>query len=229
MILTLDSSSKTASVALIDDGKILYSSFLNDGRTHSQKLMPQVDECFKATGFLPKDIDSFAAVIGPGSFTGLRIGVATIQGIAYSMKKECIALNTLDVLAHNISHFDGLIVPLIDARNAQAYCAVYDCTRNYKKVMDDMAKKVSEIAQDVKKLGKNAFFLGDGATINRNIIEDIMEKNAFFAPQNMNYQNAQTASILAQIKYDKGETIPPDKLIPYYYRQTSAKKKFKST
>jgi tRNA threonylcarbamoyladenosine biosynthesis protein TsaB len=101
MILTVDSSTKAASVALIDDGKIIYSSFLNDGRTHSQKLMPMVKECLNTTGINAMDMDAFAAIVGPGSFTGLRIGIAAIQGLAYTAKKQCIAISTLDALAYN--------------------------------------------------------------------------------------------------------------------------------
>ena len=186
--------------------------------------MPLVDDCFKSTGLKPSDMDAFATVSGPGSFTGLRIGLATVQGLAYSEKKPCIALNTMDVLAHNIIHFDGLIVPLIDARNAQAYSAVYDGMARYKKIIADMAKLVADIAKEVKQHQRKTLFLGDGALINRDTLSDIMGEYALFAPAYLNNQTAQTAAFLAQIKYDKRKTITPNELVPYYFRASSAKK-----
>lgn len=226
MILTVDSSTKAASVALIDDSKIIYSSFLNDGRTHSQKLMLMVDECFRTTNVKPKDIDAFAAIVGPGSFTGLRIGIAAIQGLAYTTKKDCIAISTLDALANNVPHFDGLVVPMIDARNAQAYSAIYDGTNSLIKIADDMAKPVIEIAEDVKASGRKAIFLGCGAKVNHEIIIDVLGDNAVFAPEYLNYQTAATASVMAEKKFLRGEIVSPEKLLPYYFRETSAKKKF---
>ncbi len=224
MILTLDSSMMCASVALIDDGKIIYSSFLNDGRTHSQKLMPMVCECFNATGYSAQDINAFAAIAGPGSFTGLRIGIAAIQGIAYTSKKPCIAINSLDALANNITCFKGVIVPLIDARNAQAYSAIYDGL-NLNKISDDMAKPVKDIAEQVKDMNTDAIFLGCGANVNKDIIIDILGDNAFFAPEHLNFQNAKTAALIAQKKYDNNQTINPRQLVPYYLREVSAKKR----
>ena len=92
MILTIDSSTNIASVSLIHDGEVLYYSFLDDGKTHSQKLMPMIAECFEKSGYTPEGMDAFAAVAGPGSFTGLRIGIAAIQGLAYAAKKPCIKI-----------------------------------------------------------------------------------------------------------------------------------------
>ena len=176
MILTLDSSEFSASVSLINDGKIIYSSFLNDGRTHSQKLMPQVSDSFKSTGVKISDVDAFACSVGPGSFTGLRIGIAAIQGLAYTNKKNCIAINTLDAMSLNIPHFPGLVVPMIDARNEQAYSAIYNGANDLKRVSVDMAKEVFQIAEDVKKLGRDAIFIGSGAVKNKKTIMDILEE-----------------------------------------------------
>ena len=225
MILTIDSSTKMASITLIDSGTISYHAFLNDNRTHSEKLMPLVDECFKMMELSPQDIDAFAAIVGPGSFTGLRIGIATIQGLAYSTKKPCIGINALDALAHSVDSFDGLIVPLIDARNAQAYSSIYDGDNNYLKIADDMAKLVEDIAQDIKKMGKKAIFIGDGALNNREIIVNVLGDRAHFTSEQQDYKTAKSAAYLAEAKFLKGDTVSPSKIIPYYFRNTSAKKK----
>ncbi|MCK5129900.1 MAG: tRNA (adenosine(37)-N6)-threonylcarbamoyltransferase complex dimerization subunit type 1 TsaB [Clostridiales bacterium] len=225
MILTIDTSTKIASVTLINQGRISYHAFLNDNKTHSEKLMPLISECFNMMQLTPQDMDAFAAVVGPGSFTGLRIGIATIQGLAFSTQKPCIAVSALDALAHSVDSFDGLIVPLIDARNAQAYSAIYDGANSHLKITDDMAKSVKTIAEDIRKMKRKAIFVGDGANVNHDIIIDILGSDAHFSEEQQDYTAAKSAAQLAQTKYDNKDTLLPANLVPYYFRNTSAKKK----
>ncbi len=227
MILTVDSSTNTACVSLSNDGDILYYKAINDGKTHSQKLLPMIDSCLSKTGVLPKDIEAFAAVIGPGSFTGLRIGIAAIQGIAYTVKKPCIGISTLDAMAYGTESTSGIIVPMIDARNTQAYSAAYDPSKNLSKIMEDTACSVKEIAATVKSFSEDVLFIGDGAHKNRSIIIEEFGLNAKFLDEDSNYTAGKGAAILAQKYFDENNTILPAKLLlPYYYRDTSAKKKF---
>ena len=227
MILTVDSSTNIASVSLTHDGEILYSHFINGGKTHSQKLMPMIDECFKKTGNSPKNTDAFAAIAGPGSFTGLRIGIAAIQGLAYASKKPCISISALDAMACGAKPFDGLIAPLIDARNAQAYSSVYDGNNSLKKVMEDSAGSVEKLAKAMSSLNQNVLFLGDGAYKNKELILTILGERAFFLNEKESYTTSNGAALLAQLYYDTHKTVDPKDLIPYYFRDTSAKKKFK--
>ena len=108
-------------------------------------------------------MDAFAVIAGPGSFTGLRIGIAAIQGLAYSAKKPCIAVPALEAMAYGADEFDGLVVPLIDARNAQAYSAAFDADNGLYKIMDDCAGPVEDIVKEVSKHKVNTLFIGDGA------------------------------------------------------------------
>lgn len=226
MILTVDSSTNIASVSLIDNGNIIYSNYINDGKTHSQKLMPMIDECFIKTNLSPIDMDAFAVVSGPGSFTGLRIGIAAIQGLAYSASKPCVSVTSLDAMAYGADSFDGLIVPLIDARNAQAYSASYDSSNLLEKIISDNAGPVELIARELSSFGKDVLFLGDGAYKNKEIILDILGTRAVFLDEDNSYTTLKGASILAQRYYDENKTVNPRELMPYYFRDTSAKKKF---
>jgi tRNA threonylcarbamoyladenosine biosynthesis protein TsaB len=227
MILTVDSSTNIASVSLADDGDILYYAFSDDGKTHSQKLMPMIDECFVKSGCAPNDMDAFAAITGPGSFTGLRIGIAAVQGLAYAAKKPCIGVPALEAMAFGAGEFGGLIVPLIDARNAQAYSAVFDVRAGCKKVIADGAGPVEDMVRKVHKLKTDTLFIGDGARINREIIRARMKNRAFFLEGDKNYTAGHGATYLAQKYLDEGKLIRPEELVPYYFRDTSAKKKFK--
>ena len=226
MILTVDSSTNIASVSVIESGCILYSKISDEGRTHSQKLMPMIDACFKEIGKSPSDMDAFAAVSGPGSFTGLRIGIAAIQGLAYASGKQCIAVGALDAMAYGAKSFNGIIVPLIDARNAQVYSAVFD-GQSLKKVKPDDAGDVAQLARDISTLKRDALFIGDGAYKNRELIHSSFEGNASFLDADENYTAASGAAVLAQKYYDAKKGVSPRELLPYYIRETSAKKKFK--
>ena len=213
-----------ASVTLIDNGVVSYYGFLNDNRTHSEKLMPLISECFSMMELTPQDIKAFACVTGPGSFTGLRIGIGTVQGMAYATGKKCIGVTALDALANSVVGFDGVIVPLIDARNAQAYSAIYD-SKSCDKIAPDMAKEVSEIALDVKAMKRSAIFVGDGAEKNHDAIVSILGDKAHFSDEQQAYSTAKSAAFLAEQKYINGEMLEPQYLLPYYFRNTSAKKR----
>ncbi|HEX9062575.1 MAG TPA: tRNA (adenosine(37)-N6)-threonylcarbamoyltransferase complex dimerization subunit type 1 TsaB, partial [Clostridia bacterium] len=122
-ILALDSSSLVASVAITEDKKLLGEYNVNNGLTHSKNLMPMLTELMKTLGLKPSDIDMYAASIGPGSFTGIRIGVTSIKAMAYATGKPVASVPTLDALAYNAEGFDGVICPIMDARNNQVYTA----------------------------------------------------------------------------------------------------------
>ncbi len=226
MILTVDSSTNTACVSLTESGDILYYKAINDGKTHSQKLLPMIDICFQETNTSPQDVAAFAAVIGPGSFTGLRIGIAAIQGLAYTSGKPCIAISTLDAMAYGARDKGGIIVPMIDARNAQVYSAAYDSEDGMNKVSEDNAGPAAEISEAMKSFNKDVFFIGDGAYKNRELILESFGESANFLDESANYTAGKGAAYLAKKYFDEGKTITPAKLIPYYLRDTSAKKKF---
>lgn len=158
LILTLDASSVSASAALCEDGRILYEAYVHNGLTHSTSLMPMVADCFRYGGKSIEQVDAIGVVAGPGSFTGVRIAVATAMGLAGD--RPCIALNTLDVLARQAAHFGEIICPLLDARASQVYCAAY---RNGQMIHPHGAEKLSDFLCVLKGFGGNCLFVGDGA------------------------------------------------------------------
>jgi len=167
-ILAIDSATPVAGVALLDDHKLLREDFVNFKKTHSETLMPMVDETLRACELALNDLSAIAITIGPGSFTGLRIGLAAAKGLSLSSGVPLIGLSTLDVLAHNLSYTDSLICPLLDARKQEVYTAFYNGSENYPQRMSpDLACSPQELAeQALQKADETAkesiILLGDG-------------------------------------------------------------------
>ena len=156
--LALDTSTATASVALLEDGKVIYSQLLNDGRTHSQKLMPMVEACFELTGRDIADVDFFAVANGPGSFTGVRIAVAAVKGFSQISGKPVAAVSTLDVLQYPFRTFKGTAVSLLDARNGQVYAGIY----HNGQALPHEALHISQLLDEVDRYDGEVLFCGDG-------------------------------------------------------------------
>ena len=126
-ILALDSTAEACTAALCDDGRLVAEMTVNTGNTHSQTLLPVVEQILKISETSLEEIDAFACSTGPGSFTGVRIGVATVKGIAYGKNKPCVSVSTLDALAYNIRGYDGILCPVMNARRNQVYNALFEC------------------------------------------------------------------------------------------------------
>lgn len=164
-VLAFDTSCACAKVAITKDGKLLGEAYENDMRTHSVKLMPMIDECMKNAGLTPCDIDLIGVVTGPGSFTGLRIGVATAKSVAFAKNIPVVGINTLDFLAEASFEYDAVVCPIIDARNENVYCDIYvggesgaGCEVRTIDEIADMAKETAVACRT-----KNIIFTGDAA------------------------------------------------------------------
>lgn len=174
-LLSIDSSGKTAACAVTEDGAVLCESFVNTGLTHSQTLLPMTDEMLKQAGIDIDDIDELAITIGPGSFTGLRIGLAMVMGLAGNRKIRGVP--TLAALAHNVSD-DGIIIPALDARRNQVYTAVFECKNGIiTRIEEDSAESVDDVLKKASGYAKEnkVFILGDGAYLFENKLESNME------------------------------------------------------
>lgn len=172
LLLSIDASGKSAACAVTDAGKVICSEFINSGLTHSQTLLPMVDKMLKDASVDIKDIDAFAITNGPGSFTGLRIGMSFVMGLAGS--KPCYPVPTLLALAHNVSGQDAIVIPAMDARRNQVYTAVFECKGDkIYRLEEDMAIPVSEVVEkfDCYK-GRKIIIIGDGAYLFEDIIKD---------------------------------------------------------
>ena len=162
-ILAVDTAGKTAGVALLQDDRLLYEVYLDAGMTHSETLMPMIDTCLKMCGMTCADIDLYGVNAGPGSFTGLRIGLAAVKGLAFPRETLCAPVSTLEALA--AAHTgEGTVLCALDARRAQVYSAAFDLA-THSRLLEDDARAVANLADFVENCKKPLFFVGDGASL----------------------------------------------------------------
>lgn len=221
-ILALDSSGLAASVALVNKDKVLGEFFLNHKKTHSQTLMPLLEGLLKELDFDKKDIDCVAVTKGPGSFTGLRIGMGTAKGLATALGKKMVTVSTLDVIAYNLAEFRGIIVPVMDARRNQVYFSVYHSDgKSIERLWDYDAKDIKEVLDIVSNITDDAVFLGDGAEVFREEIE-----NAGFSIANPTriIQRAACLGRLALKEAEAGHFVEPGEAELMYLRKSQAER-----
>lgn len=220
MILALESSAKAASAALLNDGELIAQYSQCCGLTHSRTLLPMVEDMFKNTDIGINDVDLIAVAHGPGSFTGIRIGVSAVKGLAWAADKSCVGVSTLEAMAWHGVSAGGLICPVMDARRQQVYNALFETEDGKpKRLCDDRAIALSELAQELRELGKEALLVGDGAKM---CFEYLTKEGIAcrLAPQNLVYQSAWGVGMAAQDK--KAGTA--DDLLPVYLRLSQAER-----
>ena len=225
-ILMIDTSGPACGVAVMKDGQIVYEAQLVSGRTHSQRVMPMVDTALSMSEIPLSDIDLFGAVAGPGSFTGVRIGVSTVKSLAHAAGKPCIGVDALHALAANVSDFGGVICPILDARAQQVYGAMFRAGSVPQRLMDDEAMKLTDFLDLVDKTGEDALFLGDGVAVcEGKIRERLGERAHFAAAQHVNLR-AGSACAVAQKLYeaDEGAAVDYIHLLPLYLRAPQAER-----
>ncbi len=218
VILAMDTSGPSLSVALMRDGLALFECVRRSGLTHSESLMPMVDEALRAGKLSMADVDLVAVVKGPGSFTGVRIGVSSAIGLSQALNKPCVGINALEAMAFCASLFDGVVCPLQDARASQVYAAAF---RKGKRVMPDEAVSLDEYLERVASFGR-CCFVGDGADRHREAILSVMGKSAIFPSEGW---MGIRGSCVAQLAYMKqGEAGSWRTLAPYYLRAPQAER-----
>lgn len=221
-ILMIDTSGPACGVAIMAGGRLVYEAELTHKQTHSQRIMPMVDAALEMSGMTLADMDALGAVVGPGSFTGVRIGVSTVKALAHAADKPCVAVDALEALAANVTAFDGVVCPILDARAQQVYGAMF---QNGERVLEDVVEKLTLFLDRVEAAGKDALFLGDGAPgFEAAIRERLGEKAHFVQPQH-NGLRAGSACALAARKLEKGEpTMDYITLLPLYLRAPQAER-----
>lgn len=217
-LLCLDTSGQSLSVALLRDGKAAGEMLAQTGLTHSDLLMPFVDFVLRSFQLSPQEIDLFAAVTGPGSFTGVRIGVETVKALAHATEKPCIGVSALEAIAHGALPFDGIIAALQDARAGQVYGAAFE---NGKQVLADQAVKLDDFLSQLPE-NKTVCFSGDGAVVHRAAIEKSLGNRAVFMPQHRCALRAMDAALLAWQRRE--EAAGWETLLPYYLRAPQAER-----
>lgn len=215
-ILSIDTTGGACSVAVYDNNKIICEQFLNNKLTHSVHLMKLVDNCVELTGVEINDFDLFAAACGPGSFTGIRIGLCAVKGFCQIAGKPAAKVDTLEALAMNLPQV-GTVVPIIDARREHVYTAVF---KDGSRISEDMVIPIKEL---LDKLEGEVIFTGDGVDVYGKFIKENYT-GAVFAPENNRYQRAASVALCAARLADKGEIVSCEELLPNYIRETQAER-----
>lgn len=198
IILSIDSSTPVAGIAVSDGMHLLGEITLNTKNTHSEKLMPLVQQILEETGLTVKELDAIAVTQGPGSFTGLRIGMATAKGLAQGAGKQLIAVPTLDCLAYNLVHYPGIICPIMNAQKKQVYTAIYRSTADgLERLSDYQAIAVEQLAKQLQDLGEDVWFLGDGVAAFADVFAALLGERCRFADGHQILPRAGTLAMLA--------------------------------
>ena len=220
-IVAIDTSGPLASCAVLKDGAIAHMIVMNQGLTHSETIMPALDACMEAAGLKCADVDCFAAVAGPGSFTGVRIGVCAVKGLAHAWNKACARIDALEALAMNYQGFDGLACTILDARRNQVYCAAFDMKNGMpERVLEDDAMEISVFLEKLPR-DRRLVFMGDGLRVHSKKIREILP-DALIAPANLREIHADAACLLAEARQQ--EWMEARLLTPIYLRIPQAER-----
>ncbi|MBQ8616890.1 MAG: tRNA (adenosine(37)-N6)-threonylcarbamoyltransferase complex dimerization subunit type 1 TsaB [Clostridia bacterium] len=224
-ILMIDTSGPACGVAVAKDGQMVCELQLTSGKTHSQRVMPMVDQALSMCEMQVSDIDLFGAVVGPGSFTGVRIGVSSVKALAHAANKPCIGVDALEALAANVVDFDGVICPILDARAQQVYGAMFESGMPPKRLMEDEVEKLTLFLDRIEAMGRDALFLGDGMAAFEKPIRERLGDKAHFVPAQHAGLRAASACALAH-EYAKEEESLKDcmTLLPLYLRAPQAER-----
>lgn len=228
-ILALDCTAGPASCAVVENGQILAESFVNVKLTHSQTLIPMAETMLKSAALSINDIDGFAITAGPGSFTGVRIGIAALKGMAWPLGKPCVPLSTLRVMAEGFRLKDCTVCSVMDARAGQVYNANFRIENgNITRLCDDRALLIEELGNELLYENKEfpLIFAGDGARLCYNTLK-VKLPFVRLAPIHLRYQRAALAAIVSEELFASGDTLSADEILPFYLRLPQAERELK--
>lgn len=223
-ILAFETSAKAASVALLEDDRLLGEYYLNCGQTHSRTLMQMAQELLANCALTPADITAVACAAGPGSFTGVRIGVAAAKGFAWGRELPCVGVSTLEGMARQAGLFDGIVCCAMDARREQVYTALFSCEGGVlTRLTVDRAMSLEELTQELKKFEKLKIMVGDGAQLCYNTLSKQVS-GCMLAPEQTVMQRASGVALCARRMLLTGETFDGAALEPNYLRLSQAER-----
>ncbi len=225
-VLAVDTATKSCSVAVVSDEQILAEMTILNEQTHSKHLMDLISSTIKISGLELKDLDGFAVTRGPGSFTGLRIGISTVKGLAAASEKPIVGISTLNALASQFSFSPYLICPVLDARKNEVYCSTYRFTDTT--LRNIMHEQVLSLEQAISNINETCLFIGDGVYANKKIIIDKLEEFAKFAIPCQNVIRASSVALLGISKIRSNNTENTETFIPNYIRKSEAELKKES-
>ncbi len=222
-VLAVDTSTNVASAAVMEDGVLLGERILNHKKTHSQKLMPMVCELLEELELTAADIDIFAAAVGPGSFTGLRIGVATVKALAHAEGKNVVSVGTLEALAYNVPYTEHIIVPIMDARRNNVFAASYIWDGGFKEIGEPEGITIEECIESCGNFLETVF-VGDGAAAHKDYIKEKLGAHAIFPHGGAMNPRASSVAAVALEKAKRGEVQSYLEMKPYYIKKSQAEK-----
>ena len=220
-VLAIDTSGPVCGVCILSDHAVRYEAAALNKLTHSTNLMPMVDTAFAAAGMTLADMDRIAVVTGPGSFTGVRIGVSTAKALAHGAGKPCVAVDALEAMAAGISGFDGVVCPIQDARAGQVYGAAFRAGMPPVRLMDDIPLKLEEYVEAIRAFGERFLFLGDGMPVHRARLAALLGDAAVFAAPQHAFLRPAAAAALGALAH---EELDYRALMPMYLRAPSAER-----
>lgn len=222
-ILALESTSSVCSVSISEDEKQIAEININAKNTHSENLLPSVEQLLRFSGTSISEIDLFSYSAGPGSFTGVRIGAATVKGLAFGKNKPCVAVPSLFALARGLYEFDGIICPVILARKTQVYNSLFECSGGKTvRLCDDRVIEISDLEKELSKYtGRNIYLTGDGYVICRENLNNIAISPT---PQRLILPSAYCVSLAALDIYLSGHASDDKKIFPSYLRLSQAER-----
>lgn len=229
-LIALDSSGLVASAAILEDDILRAEYTVDYKKTHSQTLLPMLDEIAGMVQLDTNSLDFIAVAAGPGSFTGLRIGSATAKGLGLALDIPIVEVPTLAGLAFNLFDAKGLVCPIMDARRKQVYNGIYRYEdHQLVTVVDQRPIAVSDLAEELNAMnssltGDGIIFLGDGVSVYRDTLDELLCVPHTYAPASVNRQRAASVGALAEIYYREGKAIPADRHVPIYLRKSQAER-----
>ena len=223
-VLALETSAKAVSAAVTEDGKVLASGYQDTGLTHSRTLMPIVEHILKNTDLTVQDCDVIAVAAGPGSFTGIRIGVSAAKGLAFAVEKPAIAVSTLAAMARNVAWLNGLVICAMDARRQQVYNALFQAQDGaLTRLTPDRAISLEELAAEIKEDCRPKIIVGDGARLCYNALSE-RGISCRMAPAHLVMQNAVSVALEAEELARAGHLLTAQELQPVYLRPAQAQR-----
>ena len=224
LILAFETTAKAGSVALLEDGKLLAESYQNTGLTHSQTLMVMAEDMLKAAGKTMADVSAAAVAEGPGSFTGVRIGVAAAKGLAWGGELPCYGVSTLEAMARTLGAWQGYVCPVMDARRSQVYNALFYVNQGVlERRREDRAIALSDLAEELKTLEGPIFLVGDGSILTHNTLKAAIS-GLVLPPEHRMHQRASGVALAAAEKIAAGDSGDGAALTPNYLRLSQAER-----
>lgn len=221
-ILALDSTAVVGTVALCEDTRMVAHYTLNTGNTHSQTLLPMIESALKSAEWEINDLDLLAVSQGPGSFTGVRIGIATVKGLAFGKNIPCAGVSTLEALAYNLRYFNGILCPVMNARRAQVYNALFACRDGVMtRLCPDRAISIAELDEELAAMDQPIYLVGDGYDIT---LEGFIQTSVTPVPEELRYQSGYSVALCGLAAYKRGEATDDVSLAPVYLRPSQAER-----